>query len=181
MKVNPFLWHSVNLFTREKFSVPHLPTIPTDRGFSRGHRPITAVNPQWVRLSHLGRVFIMTQMNSRSLCDPNLNSNCMLLCLSQVWSWSLPDRDSWPPSLDKRGVLVWPVSSFPESLEGQGNSTPVSTIKGQWREGQIFYFSFFLHSCVNPLIWGHLWHPGEAFSSNVHLYLQHLNYPSTDF
>lgn len=43
----------------------------------------TLVNPQRVRLSHLGPVFVITQMNSRSLCDPNLNSNCMLLYLSK--------------------------------------------------------------------------------------------------
>lgn len=68
---------------------------------------------------------------------------------SAVWSWSLPDRDSLPLSLDKCRVLLWPsVSSFPESLEGQGNSTPVSTIKGQWGEGQIF-----ISHCSFTLVW----------------------------
>lgn len=142
------------------------------------------MNPQWVHLSRLGRVFVMTQMNTPSLCDPDLNSNCMLLCLSKQCCVELitaRQTQFTSKSRQARGPFVTICQFISWISRGTGQQHFCFHNQGAVDKGQIFYFSLFLHSCVNPVIWGQFWHPEEAFSSNVHIFLQHLNYPSTDF
>lgn len=76
-KVNPLLWHSINLFTTEKFSMPHLPIIPTDRGFSKGHMPITAVCLFWSIQSQLLSVYLDKHPGESTTSSPISPWSCL--------------------------------------------------------------------------------------------------------